>query len=73
MIKAKSELFNGGASVQLSLKGTTKDLLLELKALCVGVLGSVEFPKKIDGREATLDERIVILSELLSERDEDDD
>jgi len=73
MIKAKSELFNGGASVQLSLKGTTKDLLLELKALCVGVLGSVEFPKKIDGREATLDERIAILSELLSERDEDDD
>lgn len=72
MIKAKSELFNGGASVQLSLKGTTKDLLLELKALCVGVLGSVEFPK-IDGREATLDERIAILSELLSERDEDDD
>lgn len=73
MIKTKAELFNGGCSVQLSLKGTTKDLLLELKALCVGVLGSVEFPKKIDGREATLDERIAILSELLSERDEDDD
>ena len=70
MIKAKAELFNGGASVQLSLKGSTKDLLLELKALCVGALGSMEFPK-IDGREATLDERIAILCELLSE-DEDD-
>lgn len=72
MIKAKSELLNGGASVQLSLKGTTKDLLLELKALCVGALSSMEFPK-IDGREATLDERIEILCELLSEGDEDDD
>jgi hypothetical protein len=71
MIKAKSELFNGGASVQLSLKGTTKDLLLELKALCVGALSSMEFPK-IDGREATLDERIEILCELLCEEDEDD-
>ena len=71
MIKAKAELFNGGASVQLSLKGSTKDLLLELKALCVGALGSMEFPK-IDGREATLDERIAILCELLSEEDEDD-
>ena len=71
MIKAKAELFVGGASVQLSLKGTTKDLLLELKALCVGALSSMEFPK-IDRREATLDERIEILCELLCEEDEDD-
>lgn len=72
MIKAKSEQFNGGTSVQLSLKGTTKDLLLELKALCVGVLDSVEFPKKA-GREATLNERIAIFCELLYMEDEDDD
>ena len=72
MIKAKSELFNGGASVQLSIKGSTKDLLLELKALCVGVLGSMEFPKKAGG-EATLNERIAILCDLLYAEGEDDD
>lgn len=72
MIKAKSEQFNGGTSVQLSLKGTTKDLLLELKALCVGVLGSVEFPKKT-GEEATLNERIAVLCDLLYTEGADDD
>lgn len=72
MIKAKSELFNGGASVQLSIKGSTKDLLLELKALCVGVLGSVEFPKKAGG-EATLNERIAVLCDLLYTEGADDE
>ena len=71
MIKAKAELFNGGASVQLSIKGTTKDLLMELKALCVGALGSMEFPK-IDGSEAALNERIAILCDLLYAEDDDD-
>ena len=72
MIKAKSELFGGGCSVQLEVKGSTKDLLLELKSVCVGALSSIGFTRNGETEELPLDERIKLFCKLLSEEDEDD-
>ncbi len=72
MIKAKAELFNGGCSVQLEVKGSTKDLLLELKSVCVGTLSSMGITRKGESEELPLDERIKLFCKLLSEEDEGD-
>lgn len=72
MIKAKSELFGGGCSVQLEVKGSTKDLLLELKALCVGALSSMGITRKGETEELPLNERIKLFCEFLNMEDEDD-
>lgn len=73
MIKAKAELFDGGCSVQLEVNGSTKDLLLELKSVCVGALSSIRITRKGETEELPLDERIKLFCEFLSEGDEDDD
>lgn len=73
MLKAKAELFDSGCSVQLEVKGSTKDLLLELKSVCVGTLSSIGITRKGETEELPLDERIKLFCEFLSEGDEDDD
>ena len=71
MIKAKAELFNGGASVQLEAKGSTKDVLIELKSICVGALSSMGITRKGENEELSLEERIKLFCKLLNEGDDE--
>ena len=71
MIKAKAELFNGGCSVQLEVNGSTKDILIELKSVCVGALSSMGITRKGENEELPLEERIKLFCKLLNEEDDE--
>ncbi len=66
MIKTKTEKVDDGVIQKLKAKGSTKDLLIELKALNIGLLSSLSF-----GKELSIDERIVLFCEFMKAEDDD--
>ena len=64
MIKTKVERVSGGVAQDLEAKGSTHDILIELKALNIGVLGSLSL--SVNGEEMTLDERIKLFCKIMN-------
>ena len=66
MIKTKTEKVDDGVIQELEAKGSTKNLLIELKALNIGLLSSLSF-----GMELSIDERIALFCEFMKAGDEE--
>lgn len=66
MIKTKTEKVDDGVIQELEAKGSTKNLLIELKALNIGLLSSLSF-----GKELSIDERIALFCEFMKAEDDD--
>jgi hypothetical protein len=66
MIKTKVESISSNAvSQELEVQGSTKVLLLELRALVTGVLNNMTLSAKGTDRELTIDERIDLFCKLM--------
>lgn len=63
MIRTKVEKFDGGVMQDLDAKGTTCTLLIELKALNIGVLSSLSLIA--NGEEMPMDKRIELFCDIL--------
>ena len=67
MIKTKVESISSNAVYQeLEVQGSTKVLLLELRALVTGVLNNMTLSAKGTDRELTIDERIDLFCKLMN-------
>lgn len=66
MIKAKIEKVDDGVIQDLEAKGSTLDLLIELKALNIGLLSSLSF-----GKGLSIDKRIALFCEFMKTEDEE--
>ena len=69
MIKTKTEKVDDGIIQEVEAKGSTKDLLIELKALNIGLLSSLSFGKF--GKELSINERIALFCEFMKAEDDD--
>lgn len=69
MIKTKTEKVDNGVIQELEAKGSTANLLIELKALNIGVLSSLSFGSF--GKELSIDERIALFCEIMKAEDDD--
>lgn len=66
MIKTKVDSMSNTAITQeLEIKGSTYQILEELKALTIGVLNSMDITSRKDQSELTLDDRIELFCQLL--------
>jgi hypothetical protein len=66
MIKTKVDSMGKEAITQdLEVKGSTSQILVELKALTIGVLNSMDIRRRKDQSEMTMDDRIELFCQLL--------
>lgn len=66
MIKTKVDSMGKNAVTQeLEIKGSTYQILEELKALTIGVLNSMDITHRKDNSELTMDDRIELFCQLL--------
>lgn len=66
MIKTKVDSMGKEAITQdLEMKGSTSQILVELKALTIGVLNSMGITRRKDQSELTMDDRIELFCQLL--------
>lgn len=66
MIKTKVDSMSNTAITQeLEVKGSTYQILEELKALTIGVLNSMDLTRRKDQSELTIDDRIELFCQLL--------
>jgi hypothetical protein len=66
MIKTKVDSMGKQAITQdLEMKGSTTQILVELKSLTIGVLNSMDITRRKDQSEMTLDDRIELFCQLL--------
>lgn len=63
MIRTKVEKCGGGVMQELDAKGTTRTLLIELRALNIGVLSSLSLIA--NGEEMPMDKRIELFCDIL--------
>lgn len=74
MIKTKVDSMGKAAITQdLEVKGSTSQILVELKALTIGVLNSMDITRRKDQSELTLDDRIELFCKLLKNISEETD
>lgn len=66
MIRTKVDSMGKEAITQdLEVKGSTSQILVELKALTIGVLNSMDITRRKDQSEMTMDDRIELFCQLL--------
>lgn len=66
MIRTKVEsVSKAGITQELEMKGSTAQVLVELKALVTGVLTGMDLKYREEKNEMTLDERIEFFCELM--------
>lgn len=66
MIRTKVDSMGKEAITQdLEVKGSTTQILVELKALTIGVLNSMDITRRKDQSELTMDDRIELFCQLL--------
>ena len=74
MIRTKVDSMGKNAVTQeLEIKGSTSQILVELKALTIGVLNSMDITHRKDNSELTMDDRIELFCQLLKNVSEETD
>ena len=74
MIRTKVDSMGKAAITQeLEVKGSTSQILVELKALTIGVLNSMDITRRKDQSELTMDDRIELFCQLLKNVSEETD
>ena len=74
MIRTKVDSMGKEAITQdLEMKGSTSQILVELKALTIGVLNSMDITRRKDQSELTMDDRIELFCQLLKNVSEETD